>query len=139
MKKILSMVLTLLLVLGLFAVPAAAEVVQAPEPVLLVEDFESYESGTVLHNGNLKTGETAVLKFAGAGDTSKVTLEGVDMDPYNRVNINNTNADEPGVTGGKAKVTVEEFAGNKVAKLTSYDNFPVGVGTVPYDWAIWRK
>ena len=76
MKKTLSMLIAVFMVMTLIAVPAMAETTTGTFPVTYQAklDLSGYEDGTVLNNANVA--DTNVVSFAGTGSSRRTFKTG---------------------------------------------------------------
>lgn len=132
MKKTLSMLLALCMVVALVAMPAAAEVENVKVPVYF--DLDSLEVDTVLSSETLA--DNPVLKYAGVGVTADADITYTKADGtegtltnYNPMNFNVNNAESE---DGWSKVVVTELEGEKVLALQA-KNGMAGVAFQPLE------
>ncbi len=127
MKKTLSLLLAVFMVMTLIAVPAMATTQAGTFDVSYkdVLDLSSYADGTVLTNENV--GATGVLSFAGTGSTARTTSAGKSYTYANLVDISTQ------ATADSAnKVSVATVGDEKVIRLdAAATNTNAGIGLVP--------
>ncbi len=117
MKKTLSMLLVVCMLVALVAMPAMAEVEQVKVPVYF--DLDSLEVGTVLSSESLA--DNSVLKYAGIGTmaNANVTYTKADgteatLSNYNPLNFDTATAESE---DSWSKVVVTELDGEKVIAM----------------------
>jgi len=117
MKKTLSMLLVVCMLVALVAMPAMAEVEQVKVPVYF--DLDSLEVGTVLSSESLA--DNSVLKYAGIGTmaNANVTYTKADgteatLSNYNPLNFDTATAESD---DSWSKVVVTELDGEKVIAM----------------------
>lgn len=112
MKKTLSMLLALLLMVGIVAIPATAETVGLTNKF----DISSYEVGTVLSAETL--GEGSAVMYAGVGTTADIqcNYQGADttLATKNYIRITDATSTEEG-----SQVVVAELEGEKFTDIVA--------------------
>lgn len=147
MKKTLSLLIAVLMVMTIIAVPAMAATTEATFTNVYAAkiDLNSYEDGTVLTDDNVAA--TGVIKFAGIGTSTRdVIIDGKTISGVNFVNL--VDISTQATEESASKVTVVEVEGEKVLKLESgvdYENAGIALapvsgaalkaGTAPSDYA----
>ncbi len=117
MKKTMSMLLAICMMVALIAMPVAAKADMVS--VQSWFDLESLEAGTVLSSEDLAT--NPVLKYAGVGTLANANVTYTDAEGTEKFLINynplNFFVDTPEFDDGWSKVVVEELDGEKVLSL----------------------
>ncbi|MDP4117982.1 MAG: InlB B-repeat-containing protein [Bacillota bacterium] len=142
MKKTLSFLLVMLMVLTLVAIPAMAsdeipaggdssvegQAITSYPHYYKYADLSSYADGTTLCGGNASN--TGLIKYAGTGATN-ITIGGTEYTSYNKLNITDNEASQGVASDDYSKVTVETVNGEKVLKLATSNENASGIALQP--------